>query len=568
MSAQTFADVGIDIPPGRAGEIDTTCPQCSPSRKKSRDKCLSVNTIEGTYHCHHCDWSGRVGEATAGYGAPLPARTYSAPIAPTEGILPDGVVAWFAGRGIPDWVLADAGITAGKEFCPALGHEAVAVRFPYLRDGALVNIKYRAHPKYFWMAKGAERILYGLDGIAGVDEICIVEGEMDKLSIDAVQGPATVSVPDGAPPPDAANYASKFSFLSGVAEERFNAARRVILATDMDAPGQKLADELARRIGYAKCARVSWPDGCKDANETLVKLGSGAVLSALTDAQPYPVSGIVTVRDLAGPLEALYERGLDRGCTAGWPTFDRLCRARAGLLTIVTGQPGSGKSHFLDNLMTRLAQRHGWTFGICSPENQPLERHLAGILAVFTGEPFGQGPLARMSLDRVRAARTWAEGRFAFVLPDDPTVEAILERADVLVYRMGIRGLLIDPWNELDHSRPSGMTETEFTSQCLSRIRNWARRSGVQVWLVAHPTKLQKDSDGRYPVPTPYDISGSAHFYNKADACLSVWRDPNDAAQVPRVWVQKVRFAETGEIGGAEFRYDKPTGRFYEIGQA
>ncbi len=85
------------------------------------------------------------------------------------------------------------------------------------------------------------------------------------------------------------HYASKFSFLGGVAEERLRAATRVILATDMDAPGQKLADELARRIGYAKCSRVTWPEGCKDANETFMNLGKTAVLEALANAQPYPV---------------------------------------------------------------------------------------------------------------------------------------------------------------------------------------------------------------------------------------------------------------------------------------
>jgi twinkle protein len=560
--ATSFADLNIDIPAGRSGEIDTTCPQCSHLRKKSRDKCLSVNAETGTYHCHHCGWSGKVGD-TNGYGAPLPKITYTAPAPPRESVLPQGVLDWFAARGIPDWVLADAGITAGREFSPNQGKEVLAIRFPYTRDGSLVNIKYRAYPKDFWMAKGAERILYGLDDLAGAETICIVEGEMDKLSVDAVQAYPTVSVPDGAPALDASNYGSKFAFLTGIAEERITAAKHVILATDADAPGKKLADELARRIGYHKCQRVTWPEGCKDANEALVKLGSKALLDALADAQPYPVAGIVTVRDLAQPIEDLYERGLDSGCTAGWMTFDRLYRARSGLFAVVTGSPGSGKSYFLDNLMVRLAQRHGWSFGICSPENQPLERHLAGILSVFTGEPFNKGQTQRMTLERMRAARSWAEGRFAFVLPDEPSIGAVIERAEVLVYRMGIRGLVVDPWNELDHSRPSNMTETEFTSQALSQLRQFARRAGVQVWLVAHPTKLQKDHDGHYPVPTPYDVSGSAHFYNKSDACISVWRDP--MTDMPEVHVQKMRFSETGELGVARFRYDKPTGRFFEV---
>lgn len=562
MSAATFTDHGIELPPGRSGEVDTTCPRCSPTRRKSREKCLSVNTADGTWHCHHCGWSGGLGGADrGGYGAPLPRPAYRRPDPTPEGDLPASVVEWFASRGIPEWVLDANKIAAGSRFVPQLGREAMTVQFPYFRAGELVNVKYRAHPKHFFMAAGAERILYGLDGIAGAEEIVVVEGEMDKLSVDAVQGPPAVSVPDGAPAPDATNYASKFAFLAG-AEERFAAARVITLATDMDAPGQKLADELARRIGPEKCRRVVWPGGCKDANETLVRLGERAVLDALADAQPYPVAGIVTARDLAGQLEALYERGFDRGSPVHWPAFDRLYRAREGLLCVVTGSPGSGKSHFLDNLMVRLATHHGWSFGVCSPENQPLERHLAGILAVWHGKPFVDGPTPRMTPAEVREGREWAERHFAFVLPEEPTLGAILERARVLVYRMGIKGFVVDPWNELDHARPERMTETEYVSQALSRLRGFARTHGVQVWLVAHPTKLQKDKDGGYPVPTPYDISGSAHFANKADACLSVWRDRLDPAAPTEVHVQKIRFAETGQIGMVEMRFDPPTGRF------
>jgi twinkle protein len=87
------------------------------------------------------------------------------------------------------------------------------------------------------------------------------------------------------------------------------------------------------------------------------------------------------------------------------------------------------------------------------------------------------------------------------------------------------------------------------------------------VFLVAHPTKLVKDSTGKYPPPTPYDISGSAHWFNKADFCLSVYRgvdDQNVPGDDPEVFIQKVRFAETGQLGVVPFHYDRPTGRFVE----
>jgi twinkle protein len=257
--------------------------------------------------------------------APAPPRVYTTPKPPPSGPPPPQIVEWFASRAIPESVLSAAGISAGQEWCPACGRYVLAIRFPYLQDRALINIKYRCLEKHFWMVKGARRIVYGCDDIAGAATITLVEGEIDKLSIDTAGGPATVSVPDGAPAVDARHYASKFAFLDEAAMAHLTAATAVLIATDMDGPGQKLADELARRIGYATCKRVSWHP-YKDANEMLVAQGPAAVLDALATARasgapvddlvPYgprpvrllpPVRGRRIVMELA-PVEASHAR--------------------------------------------------------------------------------------------------------------------------------------------------------------------------------------------------------------------------------------------------------------------
>ena len=127
--------------------------------------------------------------------------------------------------------------------------------------------------------------------------------------------------------------------------------------------------------------------------------------------------------------------------------------------------------------------------------------------------------------------------------------------------RHGINGLIIDPWNELDHSRNNGMSETEQVGLSLSRIRHFARQNDLHVWIVAHPTKLRKNDDGSYPVPTPYDISGSAHFRNKADNCLTVYRLYD--IDKTELHIQKIRFDEIGKTGMTELFFEKHTGRFY-----
>lgn len=121
---------------------------------------------------------------------------------------------------------------------------------------------------------------------------------------------------------------------------------------------------------------------------------------------------------------------------------------------------------------------------------------------------------------------------------------------------------MIDPWNELEHTRPQGLSETEHISQVLGKIRRFAHAHGVHIWLVAHPTKLAKDREGGYPVPTPYDVSGSAHFRNKADMALSVWRDVTNEDAPTQMHIQKVRFRESGQIGMVSLYFDKVTGRY------
>ena len=121
-----------------------------------------------------------------------------------------------------------------------------------------------------------------------------------------------------------------------------------------------------------------------------------------------------------------------------------------------------------------------------------------------------------------------------------------------------------DSRTALDHSRTSHLQETEYISQALSQIRRFTRQHQVHGWLVAHPTKLQKGNDGHYPVPTAYDIAGSAHWRNKADNVLSVWRDVTDTDHRVQVHVQKIRFREVGQVGMVELMFDPLTGRFQE----
>lgn len=565
---KAFSDYRIDVRGTAAGEVDTTCPECSAQRKKKGARCLSVNVDKGTWLCHHCGWSGGLGEGDTrvkpGWKAPRYRRPETKLV---EFSAEDRAPEWFAGRGIPREVLDRNRVTATRIYMPQVEDHVKAIAFPYYRGDELVNVKYRDKDKNFRMEAGAERILYGLNDIE--PELCvIVEGEVDKLSVEVAGIRSCVSVPDGAPSETAKNYASKFEFLESD-EDRISAVKEWVIAVDGDAPGRRLEEELARRLGREKCRRVSWPEGVKDANDLLRHSGPDALREAIEKAEPFPIEGVLELTDFERDIDALYEHGHKRGLETGWREVDRLYTICPGQVTVVTGIPGSGKSNWVDALCVNLACFHGWRFAIFSPENMPIPDHAARLCEKYTSQPFFEGPTARMTRQTLEDAKAWVHEHFWWTMPDsedDWTLDKILDAAQALVFRKGINGLVIDPWNELEHLRPKEMTQTEYIGRELRRIRQFARRAQIHIWVVAHPAKLYRSKDtGQYPVPSLYDVSDSANWRNKPDCGLVVWRDFKNDQEPVAIHVQKIRFRHVGKVGIAKLEYIKPTATYADL---
>lgn len=547
---KAFEDYGIfSIVNGRS-----VCPECSHERKKKNVKCLAVDEQEGVWHCHHCGWSGCLEVKTL-------KKEYRKPdFKPQK--LNNKAEEWFLKRGISQAVLDRNQISYTQHWMPQEESEVSCIAFPYFRNGEVINCKYRDGKKNFCMEKGAERILYGLDDIA--DTTIIVEGEIDKLSLEVVGFKNVVSVPDGAPSPKTKNYASKFTFLESD-REKIESVSHWIIAVDADEPGQRLEEELARRLGRDKCSRVKWPD-VKDANECLLKKGAKILKEVIESSTPFPINGVFDIQDISDKLIYFYDHGYEKGKATGIEELDELYTVREGEFTVVTGIPGHGKSNLIDNVMVNMAKLHGWNFAMYTPENHPMEDHAMRLIEknlMKSHKPFVHD---RMTLDDLEKGKSWAQDHFSWIYPDDDdghSLDSILSKARSLVYQKGIKGLLIDPWNEIEHET-NGQAMTHYISECLTKIKKFARKNGVHVWLVAHPTKMPKEQDGSYKCPTPYDIADSANFRNKADCCLAVHRSDFDSPLV-EIHVQKVKFRQIGKTGLVAVKFNNLLGTYSNL---
>ena len=131
----------------------------------------------------------------------------------------------------------------------------------------------------------------------------------------------------------------------------------IYVAADTDTKGLKLRDELVRRLGAERCRIVTYGEGCKDANEHLVKFGRESLLETLQNACEIKVEGVFQVSDFEEDLDTLYENELGKGVTLGFPNLDEILSFETGRLCVITGIPQHGKSvewHTVSGLTGRI----------------------------------------------------------------------------------------------------------------------------------------------------------------------------------------------------------------------
>ena len=235
-------------------------------------------------------------------------------------------------------------------------------------------------------------------------------------------------------------------------------------------------------------------------------------------------------------------------------------KLRLGDFSIITGIPGHGKTTFLNDFINRILDKYDLKACFASFENPPQTDHKRMLRTWKIGKL--EKHMSDAEKDR---ADKWIDEKYMFIVPgdgEDITLDWLIERMEVVVYRNGVKILVIDPWNEMDHIRPPGMTLTEYTGAAIKILKTFAKSRAVHVTVVAHPAKMQRGKDGVYPVPSLYDISDSQHWANKCDLGIVVHRgEDGDTVRT----VKSRHHTEIGFPGVVDIKYMPDNGRFMVV---
>lgn len=570
MYFDKLCDLGIKLT-RRHGSEKTFCPKCHDGRKNKRDRSLSVNVTTGEYKCHNsgCDFRGNV----RSFERKRENKTY---VKPPQDVLKsieikEKAESWFLKRGISRATLDKFMIFCKEEWMPQTQKKESCICFPYLKDGSLVNVKYRDGRKNFKMVKDAELILYNLHTIGEKKWCIITEGEIDCLSAyeagfggDMVANYDTgeilngeywkwciVSVPNGASMGN-----QKLDYLDNCAEWLVG-IEIFVIATDGDQAGEELKQELIRRLGVERCKTISYPieecvpleNGlkrrCKDLNEVLIHLGSDVVKNVINNAESIPVDGIYYVDDIFHVMLQNFKNGIQLAPKTHFGEMDEYFRWKKGEINLFVGWANHGKTTLVLQMMLTKSFYDEWKWAIFSPENYPATDFYDDLIEMYVGKW-----LDRMTEDEYTQAALFIDQHIFYVYPDDGhDIHSIHEKFRYLVLKKGIDGVLIDPFNQLDRITNPYQREDQYLSEILKDVKRFALLNSLSYNIVAHPVKQSKQEDKSLPPVDMYDISGGAMWANKADNIISYYRPNhhlNKTSPEVQLYVQKIKRRRTG----------------------
>src|SRR5262245_54026626 len=263
--------------------------------------------------------------------------------------------------------LARLNVGFGMTFFPELARQSNALLFRY---GA--GWKARAFPdKAHVSSKGFALSFWNLATVlAGpLNTVYLTEGELDACALveAGISADAVLSVPNGARTHSARNPKEMrgYAYVEDALKAGLNRAKRFVWCGDSDEPGHALRADMVQLFGAARFAFVTWPSGCKDANDLLRSDGAPALHTLVTEGMlPWPVAGLYDYNELPQPPSFTLWH-------PGFVQWGRRVLLAPRTLSVVTGQPGHGKTQLLGQIWYQVARTYNIKICTASFETRP-----------------------------------------------------------------------------------------------------------------------------------------------------------------------------------------------------
>jgi twinkle protein len=603
ITTKGIMDLEIPVNTNGTEEYYIICPICTSLRQKEhqKEKKFAINLKKDPmpWRCNHCGEGGYV--ITEEY---LKRAKFKPVISKFDFLeLSDPLVQWFWNdRKISVTTLREFKITMSIESMKQIriseGKESTkdqwvprkCINFKYFKDNILINIKFRDANKNFKMIADATRTIYNIDSFKGKKKGIFVEGEMDVLSyfesgLNTEYGIG--SVPNGATITDEERKHFEktgrmdvmsdinLEYLDLVIEE-LNDIEMFYIATDDDAPGVKLREELARRLGKERCKYIKFSDykdekgkPLKDANEVLIEKGKNVLASTIDTAIPYPISGVSTASQYWDSMNEFYEKGKPRGISTGYPNLDPYFNWMFGWLVIEGGYPNAGKTGFALNMIAITIVLYKWKWGIYCPENYPIHNIIDILAEILVGKTLDVDGIERMNKEEYDNVVNNFINKYIYFVDDNEngySPEDLRKIKKSMVKQYGIIGFYTDPWSSLVHNYRSQDSEDKYLEHQLSLEVRLTTKLNI-INLISHHPKTPVSTE---KVPSVFTFTGGKVWWIKAYSIFAIQRKNVNDRDNPytEFHVQKNKdFKAAGELTSESdcptFRFARKNRRFY-----
>ena len=395
----------------------------------------------------------------------------------------------------------------------------------YDTNDVLTMVKYKPSHKVqhgqakCWCQQNSDTVplLFNMNRINVNSPLLICEGEPDCLSAIEAGFKNAVSVPLGS------------SNLHWIDEnlEWLDQFESIIICADNDDAGVKMQKECVPRLGSWRTKVVDIPAipigntgrVTKDLNEILYVCGKDKVLELILDAKDSPVPSVADLSDVE-PTEYEDVDGVTTGLKA---IDDELMRLFFGTLTIVSGQPGSGKSSLLTQLACNSLDNDisTWLFSGELPngvEKSWFNYIFAGPRNITDAISRRGNPYKKISTTTLAEINKTYKGRWHIYRDDyDNTLDKLIASMTDTVRKYGARCLILDNFMCID----TETSEEELRSQTdtIKKLIEFAKKYQVAVILVCHPRKMDAGTNVGI-----YDIAGTSNIVNLAHRTIGLRR--------------------------------------------